>query len=123
MRDPHCIQCGQLITHFGKGYKHSLHKINGRYCHESCYSIYMSPENKRKRANLWVKRWRHAHGVKPRPPRLSYEERSKRRHNHYLKIRDKKLTQDKIRWDNMTPEHRHKRLERMNKTNCMIDQR
>ena len=46
MRDRHCLQCGILITHFGKGYKYSIFKRNGGYYHEECYIKHMNTPRK-----------------------------------------------------------------------------
>lgn len=48
MRSPYCVHCGEYITHFGKGYKWSLIKVKGYYCHESCYEKYKSSKPIRK---------------------------------------------------------------------------
>ena len=54
MRDPHCIQCGKLITHFGKGWKFDVVKRHGGYYHAPCWTQHVnrprkiiSPETRR----------------------------------------------------------------------------
>ena len=46
MRDPHCLKCGKLITHFGKGWKFSVVKREGGYYHEECYIQHMNRPRK-----------------------------------------------------------------------------
>lgn len=111
MRDPYCVHCGEYIKSFGKGYKLSLIKIKGKWCHERCYSIYMSPEQKRLRYNAAARNWKYRHGVKPRKPKLTYRELMDRRHDRYIINRDKILDEHRQRWYNRTPEQRQRTRE------------
>ena len=41
LRKPYCIHCGEKLTHFGRGTKYNIKKMNGGYIHMSCHEKYI----------------------------------------------------------------------------------
>ena len=72
MRKPFCLHCGEKITHFGRGYKHSLLKFNGGFIHFTCYQNYQDQKQQRKKI------WR----------RVAPEIKQKYNRTHYLKHKE-----------------------------------